>query len=119
MPSMPAASNGGEDLTAQIGAAVTRPAASVTGTVTAGSRSGQPAASRAARQASRACAAGTSRMNGLFAGLSGIATHVRRAARAVAACSGIQDHVHLAARVEARRFLGNHDVAVGRCQHRQ
>ena len=102
MPSMPAASNGGEDLTAQIGAAVTRPPASVTGTVTAGSRSGQPAASRAMRQASRACAAGTSRMNGLFAGL-----------------SGIQDHVHLAARVEARRFLGNHDVAVGRCQHRQ
>ena len=85
MPSMPAASNGGEDRVAQTGSAVTRPTASVTGTVTAGSRSGQPAASRAARQASRACAAGTSRMNGLFAGL-----------------SGIQDHVHLGAGVQAR-----------------
>ena len=58
MPSIPAASNGGEDRVAQTGAAVTRPAASVSGTSTAGSRSGQPAASRAARQASSACAAG-------------------------------------------------------------
>ena len=50
IPSMPAASNGGEDRTAQTGAAVTSPAASVTGTVTAGSRSGQPAARIASRQ---------------------------------------------------------------------
>ena len=98
MPSIPAASNGGEDRTAHTGAAVTSPAASATGTVTAGSRSGQPAASRAARQAARACAAGTSLMNGL---------------------SGIQDHVHLAARVEPGRLVWDHDVAVGRGQDRQ
>ncbi len=67
MPSIPAASNGGEDRVAQTGAAVTSPAASAMGTSMAGSRSGQPAASRAARQARRACAAGTSRMNGLLA----------------------------------------------------
>src|SRR5579863_3321430 len=98
MPSIPAASNGGEDRTAHTGAAVTSPAASVTGTVTAGSRSGQPAASRAARHAARACAAGTSLMNGL---------------------SGIQDHVHLAARVEPGRLVWDHNVAVGRGQDRQ
>src|SRR5579862_2123811 len=95
---MPAASNGGDERTAHTGAAVTSPAASVTGTVTAGSRPGQPAASQAARQAARAWAAGTSLMNGL---------------------SGIQDHVHLAARVEPGRLLGDHDVAVGRGQDRE
>ena len=66
IPSIPAASNGGDDRTAQTGAAVTRPAASVTGTVTEGSRAGQPAARIASRHASRACAAGTSLMNGLL-----------------------------------------------------
>ena len=65
IPSMPAASNGGEDRLAHTGSAVTRPTASASGTRCAGSRAGQPAASRAARQASRARAAGTSRMNGL------------------------------------------------------
>src|SRR5579863_4414297 len=63
---MPAASNGGEDRTAQTGAAVTRPAASVNGTVTTGSRCGQPAARSAARHAPSACAAGTSLTNGLL-----------------------------------------------------
>ena len=67
MPSIAAASNGGEDRVAHTGSAVTRPAASCTRTSTAGSRAGQPDASRALRQASRACAAGTSRMNGLSA----------------------------------------------------
>src|SRR5580700_4550273 len=98
MPSIPAASNGGEDRTAHTGAAVTSPADSVTGTVITGSRSGQPAASRAARQAARACAAGTSVRNGL---------------------SGIQDHVHLAARVEPGSLVRDHDIAVGRGQDRQ
>ena len=63
---MPAASNGGEDRLAHTGSAVTRPAASATGTRCAGSRAGQPPASHAARQASRARAAGTSRRNGLL-----------------------------------------------------
>ena len=98
MPSIPAASNGGEDRTAHTGAAVTSPAAPVTGTVAAGSRSGQPAASRTARQAARAWAAGMSLMNGL---------------------SGIQDHVHLAARVKPGRLVWDHNVAVGRRQDRQ
>src|SRR5215469_11476333 len=69
IPSMPDASNGGEDRTAHTGAAVTSPAASVTGTVMEGSRSGQPAAFRASRQAASASAAGTSRMNGLLSGI--------------------------------------------------
>ena len=67
MPSMPAASNGGDERIAHTGPAVTSPAASVTGTRDAGSRAGQPAASRASRQAASARAAGTSRMNGLSA----------------------------------------------------
>jgi len=66
IPSMPAASNGGEERVAHTGSAVTRPAASSTRTRTAGSRAGQPPAARALRQASRAVAAGTSRMNGLL-----------------------------------------------------
>ncbi len=65
IPSMPAASNGGEERVAHTGSAVTRPAACSSGTRCAGSLAGQPAASRAARQASSARAAGTSRMNGL------------------------------------------------------
>jgi hypothetical protein len=44
---MPAASNGGDERTAHPGPAVTRPAASVTGTSDAGTRAGQPTASRA------------------------------------------------------------------------
>ena len=65
IPSMPAASNGGEDRVAHTGSAVTRPVACASGTRCAGSLAGQPPASRAARQASRARAAGTSRRNGL------------------------------------------------------
>ena len=86
---------------AQTGAAVTSPAASVTGTVMAGSRSGHPAASRALRHASRACAAGTSLMNGLFAGLADTPRS-----------SGIQDHFHFGARVQTVCLLGDHDIAV-------
>ena len=67
IPSMPAASNGGDERTAHTGPAVTRPAAWVTGTRVAGIRAGQPAASRASRQAWCARDAGTSRMNGLSA----------------------------------------------------
>ena len=67
IPSMPAASKGGDERTAQTGPAVTRPAAWATGTRVAGILAGQPAASRASRQAARARAAGTSRMNGLSA----------------------------------------------------
>ena len=65
IPSMPDASKGGDERTAQIGPAVTRPAACSTGTRVAGTLAGQPAASRASRQAACARAAGTSRMNGL------------------------------------------------------
>src|SRR5215467_5813005 len=65
MPSMPAASNGGEDRLAHTGSAVIRPVASASGTRSAGSLAEQPPASRAARQASRTRAAGTSRRNGL------------------------------------------------------
>ena len=65
IPSIPAASNGGDDRLAHTGSAVTRPVASASGTRYAGSLAGQPPASRAARQASMARAAGTSRRNGL------------------------------------------------------
>jgi hypothetical protein len=75
MPSIPAASNGGDDRVAHTGPAVTSPAASCTGTRMAGSRAGQPAASRALRQASSARAAGTSRMKGLSAMT--VANHTR------------------------------------------
>src|SRR6185312_7255171 len=102
MPSIAAASNGGDERTAHTGAAVTSPAASATGTGAAGSRSGHLAASRAARQASSACAAGTSWMNGLLAGL-----------------SGIQDYVHFAASIQPGRLLRDHDVAIGLRQHGQ
>ncbi len=53
MPSMPAASNGGEDPRTQIGAVGDEAAASMTGTVTAGSRSSPPCARRARRPGSR------------------------------------------------------------------
>lgn len=65
IPSIADASNGGEDLLAQTGSAVTRPTAAASPTRTAGKRGGQLAATRAARQAASACAAGTSRTNGL------------------------------------------------------
>src|SRR5712691_1601075 len=55
---MAAASNGGEDRPAHTGSAVTRPAASASGTRTAGSLAGQPPASRAACHRARARAAG-------------------------------------------------------------
>ena len=43
IPSMPAASNGGEDRVAHTGSAVTRPVACASGTRCAGSLAGQPA----------------------------------------------------------------------------
>ena len=46
MPSMAAASKGGDDREAQIGSAVTRPTASSSATVTAGTREGQAAAAQ-------------------------------------------------------------------------
>src|ERR1700689_4100193 len=97
MPSIPAASNGGEDRVAHTGAAVTSPAASAIATSMAGSRCWQPAASRASRQACRACAAGTSRMNGLLA----------------MACLTVQRHVDLGTGVEPGRLFGDDDVPVG------
>ena len=46
IPSMPAASKGGEERVAHTGSAVTRPAASSSATRSAGSRAGQPPAAR-------------------------------------------------------------------------
>ena len=55
IPSMAAASNGGEERVAHTGPAVTRPAASASGIRTAGSRAGQPASlARAAPGVQRA-----------------------------------------------------------------
>ena len=62
MPSIAAASYGGEERVAHTGAAVTRPTAASRETVTASTRSGQPAAAQAARQPASASAAGTSEM---------------------------------------------------------
>src|SRR5215469_18267849 len=103
MPSIPAASNGGEDRVAHTGAAVTSPAASAIATSMAGSRSSHPAASRAARQASRACAAGTSRINGLLG----------------MAYLTVQGHLDLGPGVEPCRLFGDDDVSVGGGEHRQ
>jgi hypothetical protein len=64
IPSMPAASNAGEERRAHTGSAVTRPTASVTGTRTLSTRRGHPAAAHASRHASSACSAGTSDTNG-------------------------------------------------------
>ena len=103
MPSMPAASNGGDERTAHTGPAVTRPAASCTGTRTAGIRAGQPAAARTSRQACIARATGTSRINGLSA----------------MASSGVDNDVDLGARVEPRGLLGNDDIPVGGGEYRE
>ena len=67
MPSMPAASNDGDERVAHTGSAVTLPTASCSPRRTASTRLGHPAASHAARQAASASAAGTSWMNGVVA----------------------------------------------------
>src|SRR5215210_8869285 len=64
MPSIAAASNGGDDRVAQMGSAVTRPTAWSSGSRTSSSRSGQPAAAHASSHAASASAAGRSWMNG-------------------------------------------------------
>src|SRR3954471_14300245 len=66
-PSIAEASNEGDERVAHTGAAVTRPTASWSPSRTASTRSGQPAAVHAARQAASASAAGTSWMNGVVA----------------------------------------------------
>ena len=65
MPSIAAASNGGEEVCAQTGSAVTRPTASSSAIRTLSSRSGHPAAAQASSQAASASAAGRSWMNGV------------------------------------------------------
>ena len=67
MPSIADASNDGDDRVAQTGSAVTRPTASWSPRRTGSTRSGQPAAAQAARQAASASAAGTSWMKGVVA----------------------------------------------------
>ena len=62
MPSIAAASKGGDDERAQTGSAVTRPTAWSSGSRIASSRSGQPAAAHASSQAANASAAGRSWM---------------------------------------------------------
>ncbi len=65
MPSIADASNDGDERVAQTGSAVTRPTAACSAIRAASTRSAQPAAAQAARQAARAWAAGTSWMNGV------------------------------------------------------
>ena len=65
MPSIAAASNGGDERAAQTGSASTRPTASSSGIRTASTLAGQPAAAHASSQAASASAAGTSWMNGV------------------------------------------------------
>jgi hypothetical protein len=65
MPSIAAASKGGEDARAQIGSAVTRRTASASGNRTVSTRSGQPAAAQVSSQAASASAAGRSWMKGV------------------------------------------------------
>ena len=67
MPSIAEASNDGEERVAHTGSAVTRPTASPRARRTVSTRSGQPAAAHAARQAASASAAGTSWMKGVVA----------------------------------------------------
>ena len=73
MPSMAAASNGGDDRVAQTGSAVTRPTAWSSGSRTTSSRSGQPAAAHASSHEASASAAGWSWMNGAARATSGTA----------------------------------------------
>src|SRR3954469_9905377 len=67
MPSMAEASNDGDEGAAQTGAAVTRPTAAASSRRAVPTRSGQPAAAQAVRQAASASAAGTSWMKGVVA----------------------------------------------------
>ncbi len=60
-----AESNAGDDRSAHTDSAVTRPTASPTGTGTASTRGGHPAAAHVSRHADRACSVGTSDTNGL------------------------------------------------------
>ena len=62
MPSIAAASKGGDDDRAHTGSAVTRPTAWSSGSRIVSSRSGQPAAAHASSQAANASAAGRSWM---------------------------------------------------------
>jgi hypothetical protein len=64
---MAEASNDGDERAAHTGSAVTRPTASARPSRTVSTRSGQPAASHALRQAASASAAGTSWMKGVVA----------------------------------------------------
>src|SRR5688572_19370062 len=64
MPSIAAASNGGDEVFAQTGSAVTRPTAWSSGSRTVSTRSGQPVSAHASSQAAKASAAGRSWMNG-------------------------------------------------------
>ena len=73
MPSMAAASNGGDDRVAHTGSAVTRPTAWSSGSRTTSSRSGQPAAAQASSHEASASAAGWSWMNGAARATSGTA----------------------------------------------
>ena len=72
MPSIAATSPTGEERVAQTGSAVTRPTASASGTVTAPTRSGQPAAAQASSHDRIAVSAGTSLMKGLLSGAAGL-----------------------------------------------
>ncbi len=65
IPSIAAESNGGEERTAQIGSAVTRPIARSSASPTVSSRAGQPVAAQHARHADCALPSGTSRRNGV------------------------------------------------------
>ncbi len=73
MPSIAAASKGGEERSAHTGSAVTRPTASSSGRRTTGRRSGHPAAAHARSHASSASAAGMSWMNGVGRATTGTA----------------------------------------------
>ena len=64
IPSIAAASKGGEEVRAQTGSAVTRPTAWSSGSRTMSTRSGQPAAAQASSHAASASAAGRSWMKG-------------------------------------------------------
>src|SRR6201996_2218244 len=100
IPSIAAESNGGDDRVAQIGAAVTRPTAWSSATVTAGRREGHPLSARQRAHSARARARGTSRRNGV----------VR---------SAIAKHLDELSGRQAVGVLGDDDIAVGGGEDRQ
>src|ERR1700740_2500912 len=100
IPSIAAESNGGDDRVAQIGAAVTRPTAWSSATVTAGTHGGHPLSLRQRAHSSSARARGTSRRNGV----------VR---------SAIAEYLDGLPGRQPVRVLGDDDVAVGSREHRQ